>query len=157
MVEELLKILPPYLVYRFVIETVGNSLAKIGRGPQKQRVERSKMKELWAVFYDLAQQRIEIVKEAEAVRGKQIVCDNAKVSGLHVVRGSLTKPVVSLPVSEDGVERRSTAMRWMFVNALLLEGQKSLVTLESLFKCLKFSRNAKRSRGRKVITRRCAN
>ena len=48
-------------------------------------------------------------------------------------------------------------MRWMFVNALLLEGQKSLVTRESLFKCSKFSRNAKRSRGRKVITRRCAN
>ena len=87
-IEELVRMLPPYLVYRSVIDAVRGPLAKIERGPQKRRVEGSCVREAWEIFYELAQERIAVADEAEAAKGKQIICDNAKVRLLYLVTSS---------------------------------------------------------------------
>lgn len=80
MLEQLIsEVLPPYLVYRSVIEAANSALAKIERGVQKQRVESSKAKVHWRKFAQLAHERMMIVRRAEAEKGTKIICDNMKV------------------------------------------------------------------------------
>ena len=81
MVEELIsRILPPYMVYRSVIEAADSALKKIERGAQKDRVESSAVRVPWVRLAQLIQDRARIVKGAEEARGTQITCDNMKVS-----------------------------------------------------------------------------
>ncbi|TFK80133.1 hypothetical protein K466DRAFT_667821, partial [Polyporus arcularius HHB13444] len=79
MIEELMsRILPPYLVYRSVVEAADSALKKIERGAQKERIERSRVRVPWARFAQLVHDRARIVKAAEEAKGTQITCDNMK-------------------------------------------------------------------------------
>ena len=80
MVEELIsRILPPYMVYRSVVEAADSALKKIERGAQKDRVESSTVRVPWGRLAQLIRDRARIVKGAEEARGTQITCDNMKV------------------------------------------------------------------------------
>ena len=78
------RILPPYLVFRSVIEAADSALTKIERGVQRQRVEDSKAKDPWERFVRLARERMVVVRRAEAEKGTKIICDNAKVRRRYV-------------------------------------------------------------------------
>ncbi|KAI0751907.1 hypothetical protein C8Q80DRAFT_1269066 [Daedaleopsis nitida] len=88
MVEDLIRVvIPPYLVYRSIVEAAGSALAKIERGVQKQRVEKSRARAPWERLVALVRERMLVVKEAEASKGKQITCDNIKCQKISPKEG----------------------------------------------------------------------
>lgn len=74
------KILPRYLVYRSVLEAIGSSMSKIDNGPSKERIDKSIAKDVWYKFHRIALERNMVLLQANAMKGKNITCDNVKVS-----------------------------------------------------------------------------
>lgn len=78
-------ILPKYLVYRSVIESVDGTIKKLDESPHKERVRGSVAKDVWLNFHRLALERMLVTLQATAMKGKAATCDNVKVLTLLFV------------------------------------------------------------------------
>ncbi len=71
-------ILPQYLVYRSVLESVDHFMKKVDRDPHRRRVTNSIAKQTWYDFRRLAEERIAVTYAVQ--KDMRLVCDNIKVS-----------------------------------------------------------------------------
>lgn len=73
-------ILPRYLVYRSVLESIDHSMKKIDRDPHWKRIAGSIAKKTWLDFRTLAEERLVVTWKAEVLKDARLTCDNVKVS-----------------------------------------------------------------------------
>ncbi|TFY60980.1 hypothetical protein EVJ58_g4795 [Rhodofomes roseus] len=71
-------ILPRYTVYRSVLEAMNGPMLKIDKGPQRDRVLNSVVKDAWRTFFASSCDRMTLLHQAEVWKGKNITCDNVK-------------------------------------------------------------------------------
>jgi hypothetical protein len=72
-------VLPRYLVYRTVIQTIVAALAVVP-APSEDKVSKSIAKDAWRNFITLVEERRLVSLHAAAWKGKATICDNANVS-----------------------------------------------------------------------------
>lgn len=84
-------IVPRYLVYRTVINDVHAALVIARASPHVASVSRSPAKNAWEAFVRVAEDRKTVERRSVELKGKQTVCDNAKVVSFHDAAHLLTR------------------------------------------------------------------
>ena len=74
------KILPRYLVYRSVLESIDHSMKKVDCDPHRKWVMSSLAKEVWYDLRSLADERFVVTLQATVLKDTHLTCDNVKVS-----------------------------------------------------------------------------
>jgi len=75
-------VIPRYLVYRSVIQTVSVALDVVHALPKNDKVLTTIAKDVWQNFVALVKERMLVSAHATAWKGKALICDNTAVSGL---------------------------------------------------------------------------
>ena len=112
--------LPPYTVYRSVLEAMEASMSRINEGPKRRKIMSSPAKDAWLAFEKLYNVRTAYLNHSRSIDGRLRGCDNIKV---RVPRPLLDEVCLNrLKVSEEGRQGRGTEVLGMSHYILLLQG-----------------------------------
>ena len=89
----LTEVLPPYLVYRAVLEATKKPLIKTEKSPWKEQIATSQVASEWKAYVKLARTRIQMAEDLAVDSPRRLVCDNIHVCdhltpGLYILTGS---------------------------------------------------------------------
>lgn len=130
------QVVPKYLVYRSVILAVDGAMAKVEKSAWRDRISDTAASKPWFNFRRLAHERLLVTHQAEATKGKALICDNVKVCQIEL-------PYRFLAHLVDSVRRYKPRLRFNNAQPASLH-----ITVPKI---------ARRRHGRRGIIERCVN